>query len=157
MSNIYLYNVACDRKLLNKTGYLTEVVPGGITESFNIRQPSSIIRPVITLSRDTVGSKGWAGVNYAYIPSFKRYYFVNDITARHDGLMELSMEVDVLQTYYSQLLNIQFEIARSESVNSPFYIDTEKALMNRRVVKYAKIGEIRQSTGNKYVITVAGG
>ena len=157
MSDLYLYNMSCDRKLLHKDAYLAEVVPGGITETFRIQQPSSIIRPVITLSRDTVGAKGWAGVNYAYIPSFKRYYFVNNITARHDGLMELSMEVDVLQSYYSQLLNLQFEIARSESVNSPFYIDTEKALMNRRVVSYKKIGEIPQSTGNKYVLTVAGG
>lgn len=157
MSDIYLYTMSCDRKMLRKDTYLAEVVPGGITETFRILQPSSIIRPVITLSRDTVGAKGWAGVNYAYIPSFRRYYFVNNITARHDGLMELSMEVDVLQTYYSKLLDTQFEIARSESVNSPFYIDAEKVLMNRRVVTYKKIGEIPQTTGNKYVITVAGG
>lgn len=163
MSDIYLYRYNCDRKKIVKhapddlkTSFLSEI--SKITETFRIKEPSSIINPVVTVSKSSVG-KDWASVNYAYIPMFKRYYFVDNITCLHDNLLQLDMHVDVLQSYYSQLLNTTFEIARSESINSEYYIDTEKALLQRRIVTYKKIGSITQSAANtkKYFITVAGG
>lgn len=169
MSEITLYRCTCDRKKLVKynpsrnISYLNKI--GETIDSFRIKEPSSIINPVILLSRATVGGN-WASVNYAYIPSFNRYYFVDNITCEHDGLLELELHADVLQSYYSQLLNTAFEIARSESLNSKYYIDPEKAIIQRRVVQYLQAKNaggtaqgVPQSAANtkKYFITVAGG
>ena len=161
MSEITLYRCTCDRKKLIKyspsrhISFLNKI--GETIDSFRIKEPSSIINPVILLSRATVGGD-WASVNYAYIPSFNRYYFVDNITCEHDGLLELELHVDVLQSYYSQLLNTQFEVARSESLNDPYYVDPELALQLRRVIYYRKIGSVPQSAiGNKYALTVSGG
>lgn len=161
MYEITLYRTSCDRKKLVKyapelgINKLTKI--GSTIDSFRIKEPSSIINPVILLSKTTVG-QDWAQVTYAHIPSFGRWYFVDNIVCELDGLLRMELHVDVLQSYYSQLLNTQFEIARSESLNDSYYIDPELALQLRRVVEYKKIGSISQaSIGNKYAITVAGG
>ena len=163
MSDIYLYRYSCDRKKIVKhaptdlgVSFLSEIA--AITETFRIKEPSSIINPVVTLSKTSVG-KNWASVNYAYVPMFKRYYFVDNITCEKDGLLTLELHVDVLQSYYSDLLKTSFEIARSEYLNDSYYIDPELALQLRRVISYKKIGSIPQSAANtkKYFITVAGG
>ena len=151
---ISLYKCKDDRKKIVKK-------PAPIVENVLIRlkEPTNIMNPVITMSKVSIGEK-WSTVNYAFIPEFKRYYFVDSIECLNDGLLSLSLTVDVLYTYSDDLLRTRFEIARSEKINNSYFIDTEKALRGRRVVKYLPIGTggIPQSaTGNKYTITVAGG
>lgn len=153
MGEIVLYQNSSDRKKIRKN--LRQIQD--ITETFRLKAPCSIINPTVTLSRQSIGDS-WAQANYAYIPRFKRYYFINNITVEHDSLVSVSMSVDPLYTYAAQLLNTQFEIARSESVNSSYFIDNEKALMNRKVVTFLNVGNIPQSqSGKKFTITVAGG
>ena len=55
-----------------------------------IKTPSSILRPYIDIATES----DLSAVNYAYIPDYERYYFVNDIVYNR-GLWELSMVVDV--------------------------------------------------------------
>lgn len=64
-----------------------------------IKSPSSIVNPVIQLSKASDPTT----FNYAYIPEWKRYYFINDITYNL-GLWVLSLTVDVLGTYRNQIL-----------------------------------------------------
>ena len=42
--------------------------------------------------------------NYAYIETFKRYYFINSITKLNYALSELELETDLLTTYKSCVL-----------------------------------------------------
>lgn len=153
MGEIVLYQNSSDRKRIKKN--LREI--RDITETFRLKAPCSIINPTVILSRQSIGDN-WALANYAHIPRFKRYYFINNITVEHDSLVSISMSVDPLYTYAAQLLNTQFEIVRSESVNSPYFIDNEKALMNRKIVTHLDLGNIPQTrNGKNYIITVAGG
>lgn len=151
---INLYKCKDDRKKIVKK-------PDPIVKDVTIRlkEPTNIMNPVVTMSKESVGGN-WSSVNYAFIKEFKRYYFVDNIECLNDGLISLSLTVDVLFTYADDLLRTQFEIARSEKINNSYFIDTEKAIRGRRVVKYLPVGTggIPQSaTGNKYTITVAGG
>ena len=159
-----LYSNQSDRKSVVKS--LDEIVQ--ITESFQIKEPSSIINPVIILSRKTVG-KRWADVNYAYIPEFKRFYFVDNISISPAGLaknsgydaasgfLTLEMSIDVLHTYRSQILDSQQQIARCEFINSALYVDTELPIQANKIVNDYQIGLFPESTGNNYVLTTAGG
>lgn len=168
MSEITLYTCNCDRKKLvkydptdqQKPNYLHKIV----TVNFDLKEPSTVVNPVIVLSKTHIGDN-WSQINYAYIPSFNRYYFIDTITCENNGLLRMELHVDVLQTYQAGLRSTPFEIARSESVNSKYFIDPEKALIQRRVVRYIKAmsngasAGVPQSASNttKYFITVAGG
>lgn len=157
MSEIYLMTCKDDRKRIDKSPVNIRSDKQSIP--MVIKEPTSITNPVVTISEAKIG-KNWPSVNYAYIPLFQRYYFVDKITCLSSGLLELTMTIDVLYTYCEELVNTSFEVARSEALNSSYYIDTEKALMNRKEVVYEDgiIGYIPQdASGNKYVITVAGG
>lgn len=100
--------------------------------SGTLREETSIIKPVVNIqsSVDTVAS-----YNYAYIPEFNRYYFINDITSVTSGITQISMEVDVLMTYYSGICNMKGIIDRS---SIPDYIDKymDDSLMPSRVIPW---------------------
>ena len=108
---ITLFNNASPANFVKKS--LTEI--GAI--SGNIRNPSSIIDPVITIERDSP-----IGFNYAYMPDFSRYYFVTGISTEVNGLIAVSMHVDVLMTYKSQIANATAVIKRQENVFN-LYLD----------------------------------
>lgn len=149
---ILFYSTASDRKKINKV--LGNEI--GSSEAVLIKDNTSVFSPVLELKKPTVGD--WSRVNYAYIPEFGRYYFVSPPELRNDGIVLVSLSIDVLKTYASDLMTTQFMIARSESLWSRYYIDSEYPLMNRRVVKLVPIGGIPQDlTGKKYTITVSGG
>lgn len=159
-----LYSNQSDRKSVVKS--LDEIVQ--ITESFQIKEPSSIINPVIILSRKTVG-KRWADVNYAYIPEFKRFYFVDNISISPAGLaasggydaasgfLTLEMSIDVLHTYRTQILDSQQQVIRSEFLHSTMYLDPELPIQANKIVKDFQIGLFPEASGNNYVLTTAGG
>lgn len=60
------------------------------------------------------GNKNLLNFNYAYIPEFRRYYFVSDITTTNTGLYIVSLIVDVLYTYKDELLSLEGIVERNE-------------------------------------------
>ena len=153
MTKITLMHSTDDRKKINKNpAPLTGEIPCAIKDN------SSIINPVMIISKNKLGDQ-WAGANYANIPAFGgRYYFINNIEAMTGGRLAFHLTVDPLKTYAGELMSTNFMIARSETKGSPYFIDAEKALQGNKVVDYDILGHIPQdATGNKYVLTVAGG
>lgn len=153
MIHVTIYQNTNDRKKIKKT--LGAALAGPL--ECVLKESSSIVNPVILIrTTDLVGALTLA--NYAFIPEFSRYYFIDDIIATPGQAVELRLTCDVLKTYASVLLSNKFEIARSETLYDDYYIDTEKALQNRKTVYYHILGHITQNTtGKKYAITVAGG
>lgn len=157
-TNMTLYTISCDRKQIDKSKSWDKVVD--ITETLRIKQPSSILNPVITIALSTVGAKNYAAVNYAYIPDWGRYYFVDDITLENNGILTLTLSVDVLMSYKGKILSSKQFIARAESLNSPLYIDSERPIQANKKISVPDsvvLGIFPESTGNNYVLTVAGG
>ena len=155
MSQIILYKTNSDRKQLVKRFESTIAD----IDTMLVKSPCSIINPTVQLSKAAVGDQ-WALVNYAYVPMFGRYYFVDDITVQNDGLLEMTLSIDVLHTYANQLKNLQLEIVRSSSLNSKMYIDPEMPIMAYKHLKPIQIGKIPESvsvSSKNYVLTVAGG
>lgn len=151
-----LFNInSDDRKKITKT-FVETVEP---IECI-LKEDTSLFSPVMIVSKDRMGAN-WAKYNYAKIPEFgDRYYFIDNITAETGGRLAYHMTVDPLKTYAQTLLNTSFFIARSESVNSKYFLDTEKAIEVKKIMDFPKphLGVIPQdSIGNKFCITVAGG
>lgn len=77
-----------------------------------LREESSIIDPVITMQ----GIESClTTANYAYIPEFGRYYFINNIEAVKNGLWRVSMHVDVLYSFAEEILTNSAIIERNEN------------------------------------------
>lgn len=165
MSDIYFYVCSCDRKKIDKSNALA-VYPsprvgntnGGI-HTFKVKTPCSIFNPEILIAAESIG-KSYADINYAYVPAWGRYYFVDDIIAENDGLLRFTLSVDVLMTYHVNILNSQQFVVRAESLNSALYIDTEKPIQSNKLLSMLKLGTFPESistTTNNYVLTVSGG
>lgn len=94
---IILYTCSAENRQVNKTDYITEVA----RLTGNLRQKNvSVIDPVITIQY----SGEIINCNYAYIPEYKRYYFINEFSNIVNGIVDISLHVDVLMSFKDEFL-----------------------------------------------------
>lgn len=117
-----------------------------------LRGITSVISPEIDLEVENP-----TGFNYAYIPDFGRYYFINDMVSIRSGLWKISMRVDVLMSFKSDILNSRGIIVDTESVNADVYQEHDS--WNTKVKNKTDI--IPFSNGllesGEYILITAGG
>lgn len=101
-----------------------------------LRDNCSIINPVIEIESYT--GFDFAECNYAYIPEFKRYYYINNITLKNK-MYELTMHVDVLMSYKDEIRSNTAVISRQEN-NYNLYLQDgvfkTKAFSHIQVVQF---------------------
>ena len=85
-----------------------------------LKDGCSVLSPSVVLTGENL-----SGYNYAYIPQFSRYYFIKEITSVKSGLWEISMRVDVLETYKDSIKANTAIIKRQEKIWD-MYINDEK-------------------------------
>ena len=106
--NITLYNYIGLYNKFNKTSILSTAT--SITKNCILKDGSSVLYPYITLTDDS-DVLSLSQVNYAYIPSFNRYYFV-EVESITNKLFTLRLSVDVLNTYVGSLNNSTLVLER---------------------------------------------
>ena len=121
MFKIIFYKMTCERNRIDKTRFLREPK----TYNGTLRESSSITNPSITIEEPTTTLVGY---NYCYIPAWNRYYFITDIVAVSSFLWEVSMRVDVLNTFKTEIKQQKGLIARSSFGNR--YLVDDKATFN---------------------------
>ena len=77
-----------------------------LTLNGNLRDECSITSPSILVE-----------YNYCYIPEFKRYYFISDITSVRNNLWRVSLKCDVLESFKSDILNSSCIVDKQSSIN----------------------------------------
>lgn len=92
MINIYLFNFS---KKDNSTARPS--TDSGTRLRCAVKTGSSIVSPVVEISVEDL-----PGYNYAYIPSFNRWYFITNITYER-GVWILSLACDVLASYKTEI------------------------------------------------------
>lgn len=108
----FYYNMSDERKI-NK-----ELISGETFEG-ELRESVSVMNPVIRF-----GNNGVMRYNYAYIPSFQRYYSITDRTCFRDGIWDVSFAVDVLMSFRNDIINLQAIVDKqSMESNGDEYID----------------------------------
>lgn len=73
-----------------------------------LRDSSSVMKPAILIQSEPLE------YNYAYIPEFNRYYFINNITAMRNKAFLLELKCDVLMSYADEIYKLRALIDRSE-------------------------------------------
>ncbi len=97
----------------NKKRNSTKVPSPNTTALVELKEPTSIIRPSFIIS--VVPDFDIHGLNCCYVPKFKRYYFIVNITWLSGVHAQIDCEVDVLATYRSQILATKAYINRAAS------------------------------------------
>ena len=143
-----LMNTSSDKRYLSKSTSLIKKV------TCKIKEGTSIINPTVIIKKLSDGHI--RKCNYAHISEFGRYYFINDITEAPANQLEISMHVDVLKTYSSQIRGISTLILRQENVYSPYYEDKEALVRVNRFREKKNIGTVGGSD-NDYYLTVNNG
>ena len=84
-----------------------------------LRDATNIINPVILIELNEIGN-----YNYCYIPEFNRYYFITDITVIRTGLFALSLVVDVLESFKTDIKNLSVILLNTQNVGSSNYLSS---------------------------------
>lgn len=108
-----------ENNAINKSLYDTTTITGTLRES------SSIISPIIMVEGDV------RGYNYAYIPEFNRYYFIDEITSYRNNLWILRMKVDVLMSFRASILSTQCILVESELEGADPYILNDRVWVTK--------------------------
>ena len=105
--------------------------PEGLSLSGDLKEDCDICDPVIEIET----TANLSGYNYAYIPEFSRYYYINKIENTGAKFWRLSMHVDVLYTYRTQLLNCECIAANSFNRFNMYLPDSNyKAYQNDHIL-----------------------
>ena len=94
MIDLILYSINDGDNVINKN------LVNGVNVPIHLKQGFDIINPDIVLNG------GYRGFNYAHIPNLNRFYFINNIEQLNLRLVKLNMTCDVLETYKSEILNL---------------------------------------------------
>ena len=89
-----------------------------LTMDGNLRDECSVINPTILVEHSNL-----AGYNYVYIPEFKRYYFITEMTIVRNNLWRISLKVDVLESFKSDILNLSCIVDKQQYENYGNNID----------------------------------
>lgn len=97
----------------------TKIPPskGGLTVKAVLKDNTSIIRPELEVVENVTA------YNYAYIPSFSRYYFVQDVIWEK-GIWRMVLSEDVLATYKTVIGDTTAYILRCATFQDPTIIDS---------------------------------
>lgn len=114
-----LYQVSDDLNVMGKT-----IPTATSTHTIKLKDGCSIDRPVVTFS---AMASALAPLNYAYIDTFQRYYWIVDRKSLVNGVMELTLESDPLQSFMTEIKNAHATITRNENKTlADAYIMDEK-------------------------------
>lgn len=109
---VVLYSNKAENNRVVKTSNKHNTLIADVTAV--VKEPCDILSPIITLGL----VKKSHLVNYVYIPHWGRYYYVTALRHMPSKRMELSLTVDVLGSWSSQIKAMQCLVSRQENLSS---------------------------------------
>lgn len=134
--NINLYKNTAEPNRLDKTKFLT------LVDSLNgeFREENSITSLSITIEYNKVPD-----FNYVYIPTFNRYYYVDDVISVRTNLWDIILSVDVLMSFKDAIKSCKGFVERNEDESNPQLID------KKRVIEQGYDVEVNEITNEVFV------
>lgn len=118
-----------------------------------IKGESSIINPVLILQYN----EQLFASNYVYIPAWGRYYFIDDVRVMTGGRVEVSLSVDVLESFKAPILELNVILSDTEQTGINNYLPSESFVVNCK----HKTDIVNFSNGlldnGEYILITAGG
>lgn len=118
----------------------------------DLRQTFDVLRPTVTLRKQPRPT-----FNYCYIPDLGRYYFVDRVSFEGNNAYELTLRVDVLKTYETEILAATGRTSEADTPNP--YISNRETVFDRQPnfekVPFANKGLLNE-TGGIIMVTLKG-
>ena len=144
--DIKLYKNHSEKNKINKS------LTGEVEYTGTLRDETSVINPIVLIHAENLSL-----YNYAYIPQFHRYYFIRDIVSVRTGLWRVSMSVDVLMSFKTDILDLNVILSDTETTGQNDYYSGDQW---RSLVK-SKTDILTFSNGllnnGEYILITAGG
>lgn len=139
-----LYNTNSETNRINKV--LTDETEFDV----RLKDKSSVVNPVLLLKSET-----YISFNYAYIPKFQRYYFVDDISVYPNKMYILTLRCDVLTSFKDDILKSYARIV--EQTNSNAYYDSNlKSEVRKEVDTYMSDVSFDLTADSMVLVTIGG-
>lgn len=140
-----MYNLS-DARCINKKLVDAQAFTG------QMRDEVSIMNPVVRIEVESIPR-----FNYAYIPELERYYMIDDITVYREGIVDISMSVDVLMSFKRDILSSIAVVDKQSMIqNGDEYIDDGSLVTDN--LMFTTITEYSAGFNDavEYVLIVAG-
>ena len=143
---IIFYNNMSDNRTIRKK------LLSDFTVSGTLRDTCSIMYPVITIESSSVFR-----YNYAYIPDFRRYYFIKNITSFRTNLWTVEFEVDPLMSFKGDILAMQVVVDKqsSQSIGDEYIDDGSLVTDNNTCTSIYNFSNGFNDNG-EYILITAG-
>lgn len=110
--NIYFYNNFSEVNAFPKDLRNTIVING------TLREKCDVLSPIITI--ENTSTFNITDYNYVEIEEFNRFYFIDNYNYITNNLIEISLSVDVLETYKYAILQSTQYVTRNENFNADY-------------------------------------
>lgn len=158
MSRLTFFQNIASNNVVDKTKYLIHLAYGADNiVDVHITGECSFKNPIFLLGSANFDFKH---CNYVYFDEFARYYYIDNIVIRPNGIIELQCSVDVLMSFQKDIRSLYTIVERQEAIsNCNPYIPDPNAIqrVDRQIVK-KQIGSVGgNATGAHIALTVTGG
>lgn len=118
---------------------------------YNIKFKSQADRtkPVVILMSETM-----IDFNYAYIPDFNRYYFVESIEVTPNKIYNISLRCDVLESFKNDILASSGFVNQQTTPNKYYNSDYQTEI--KKEVDVIKSNVILDTTKSTILVTIGG-
>lgn len=144
-----LYYNASERNQLDKNIFPVTNLDVHPVEGFSIEDP--------VLKIGSVDFSVLSNANYAYIPEYNRYYFIDPPTIANNKIFMLSLHVDVLMSFKSSIRNLVGIISRQENQYNLYLPDPEFKVYANTDKKTLKFSKSPFTKTANFLLTVSGG
>ena len=131
-------NIVVDKTLTNKIDY-----------DIKIKDTTSVINPTIILKTNTLITS-----NYAYIPSFNRYYYIEKIEVCPNDVYRIALKCDVLKSFKDDIKNSSAYVAQQTTTNK--YYDNGYQSEVKKEVDIFKSDYVLEKETNTILVTIGG-
>lgn len=141
---IKLYKTTDTNNTINKT------LSNETEYTIKFKGIADIKNPVVLLTSET-----FLNFNYAYIPDFERFYFINNIEINPNKIYTLSLSVDVLESFKNDILASKGMITKQTNINS-YYNDSYESEIKKQVDIYKSTVTFDLESKDKVLVTIGG-
>lgn len=139
-----MYNTSDSNNTINKT------LANETEFNIKLKGDTSITQPVVVLHSNNI-----ILFNYAYIPEFNRYYFVDKIELFPNGIYNITLKVDVLESFKNDIKNSYGMISKQTNINN-YYNDGYESEIKKEVDLYHSNITFNLDTKEKVLVTIGG-
>lgn len=151
---ITVYTNSSDKRVVAKT--ITQV---STSTTAKLLDECSVLNPQIVIDY----AAALLTANYVYIPTFSRYYFIDNITVLDGKRIQLDLSVDVLMSYATPIKALTCVVKRNTNLynlylDDPYFQAYNKKQIQTKIISSSVFNPSQFTSGTPcFVLTVAEG